>query len=302
MAKGTTETKTIDTLVQDIYNLFTSDKGTVAKEEDLKLFAESVVSSVVSSLTERRSEEQYKKLRLSLIGHPNRKIWYTVNRKTEKQNLSGPTLIKFLYGDILEHLLILLCKTAGHKVEELQKELEVAGVKGHHDAIVDDFLVDFKSASPYGFKKFKEGHIVHDDPFGYIAQISAYAKANGKTEAAFVAIEKSSGEICVCPVNRMEMINPETRINEIKTFLKNKEPPPKCYDPVPDGKSGNMRLAVGCDFCDFKRECWKDANGGKGLRTFAYASGQKTFTEIYREPDVPEIMVDVDLSESTSND
>ena len=42
-------------------------------------------------------------------------------------------------------------------------------------------------------------NLSEDDPFGYIAQISAYAEANGVERAAFLAIDKQSGEICLYP-------------------------------------------------------------------------------------------------------
>ncbi|MEK9894938.1 MAG: hypothetical protein VW518_00745 [Burkholderiaceae bacterium] len=282
-------TKTIDSLVEDIYNLFTSDTEIKIKQKDLDQFAESVVSSVVSSLTEVRDNKE-RNLRISMIGHPDRKIWYSVNgEKDSIADLSAPTLIKFLYGHILESLLIFLCQTAGHEVKEEQKQVEIAGVTGHHDAIVDNVLVDFKSASSFSFKKFKSGDVASNDPFGYIAQLSAYRKASGLDKAGFIAIDKSSGEICYCPIHPMEFINPETRINEIKKFLEKSTPPKKCYDAIADGKSGNMRLAVGCTFCDYKHDCWKDANNGKGIRTFMYANGPKDFVVVNREPDVQEI-------------
>lgn len=282
-------TKTIDSLVEDIYNLFTSDTENKINQQDLDQFVESVVASVVSSISKVR-EKREQNLRISMIGHPNRKIWYSINGDNSKSgDLAAPTLIKFLYGDILESLLILLCQTAGHEVKEEQKEIKVAGVTGHHDAIVDNVLVDFKSASSFSFKKFKSGSVVSDDPFGYIAQLSAYRKASGLENAGFIAIDKSSGEICYCPIHPMDFINPETRIDEIKKFIKSPTPPKKCYDPVADGKSGNMRLAVGCTYCDYKYDCWKDANNGKGIRTFLYSNGPKDLVVVNREPDVQEI-------------
>lgn len=280
--------KKIDTLVEDIYDLFTSNTEITINNNDLEELAESIKKSIVSALS-RKQQDRKKTLRLSLIGHPDRKIWYDLKSGAEKEQLSGPTLIKFLYGDILEALLIFLCKQSGHTVEEEQKEVEVAGVLGHHDAIVDGVLVDFKSASPYGFKKFKEGTVVSDDPFGYIAQISAYSTANNTTEAGFIAIDKSGGEIAYCPIHSMDMINAENRINYIKAFLEHDTPPKKCYDPIPDGSSGNMRLAVGCSFCDYKYDCWKDANGGKGIRTFNYSNGPKHLVQVGKEPNVPEV-------------
>ena len=43
------------------------------------------------------------------------------------------------------------------------------------DCKIDGIVTDVKSASSFGFKKFKDGQLAIDDPFGYIDQIKAYA-------------------------------------------------------------------------------------------------------------------------------
>ena len=61
-------------------------------------------------------------------------------------------------------------------------------------------------------------------------------------------------------------------------------PPPREYDEIPEGKSGNMIIQMPCGYCEFKDHCWK------GLRTFVYYGGKpKFFTKVKREPKVPEI-------------
>ena len=282
--------KKIDTLVEDIYSLFTSEEKVNVSEDDLAVLAEEITRSVSFALTESRKKK--KTLRLSLIGQPDRKIWYNLNKedKEDGEGLKGNDYIKFLYGNILESLLVFLCKAAGHPVTDQQKELKIDGIVGHQDAKVDNVLVDFKSASSFSFKKFKEGAIFTDDPFGYIAQLSAYAHANKVKEAGFIVIDKSSGEIAYCPVHHMEMINAEERINHLKKMVKSPILPDRCYDDMPDGKSGNRRLAVGCIFCEHKRECWSSANGGKGLREFKYSNGSKFLTHVERTPDVEEVI------------
>ena len=281
--------KKIDTLVEDIYSLFTSEEEVDISPDDLDILSQEIIQSVSSALKENHKRK--KTLRLSLIGHPDRKIWYNLNKEGEgtEEGLKGNDYIKFLYGHILESLLVFLCKSAGHTVTDQQKELKIAGIVGHQDARVDNVLVDFKSASSFSFKKFKEGAIFTDDPFGYIAQLSAYAHANDVKEAGFIVIDKSSGEITYCPVHHMEMINAEERIKHLKKMVQSPILPDRCYDDIPDGKSGNKRLAVGCVFCEHKHDCWSSANGGKGLRQFKYASNSKFLTHVERTPDVEEI-------------
>ena len=114
-------------------------------------------------------EGERKRLRLSAVGRTDRKLWYEINDPIPRKET--PQLrMRFFYGHILEALLLYLATEAGHKVEHKQAEVVVEGIKGHIDAVIDGVLVDVKSASDYGFKKFKDGQLVNDDPFGYIAQ------------------------------------------------------------------------------------------------------------------------------------
>lgn len=283
-----TAQKTIDTLVEDIYSLFTSDEPTKISANVLQEFAKDVTDAVVNALTEERKPRN--NLRLSMIGQPARKVWYSV-RSTEQEELAGSDYIKFLYGDILEALLVFLSKVSGHKVSDQQKQVVLNDVVGHQDAVVDNVLVDFKSASSFSFKKFTEGMVFKDDPFGYVAQLSAYAQANNAKEAGWVVIDKTTGQIAYCPVHQMEMINASQKIDYLRNAIKDSEPPSRCYDDVPDGKSGNMQLATGCNYCAYKFDCWSDANNGKGLRAFQYANSVKYLTKVDREPNVPELQV-----------
>ena len=283
--------KTIKTLVEDIYNLFSLNPVTMSEEEVDKYidnFGEMVKLHTKKFLYDEESVD--KKLRLSQIGKPDRQLWFNINLNKEHEELSPSTRIKFLYGYILEEFLLMCASIAGHDVKDQQKEVNVGGVVGHQDCIIDDVLVDVKSASTSSFRKFKQNKLTEDDPFGYIAQISAYAQANNLKEAAFLAIDKSTGELTLAPVHSMEFINAETRINHLKRMVVSDVIPDRCYDPVPDGKSGNSKLPVGCVFCSHKRECWSDANAGRGIRVFKYAQGKRYLVQVSKEPDVPEVM------------
>jgi hypothetical protein len=211
--------KKIETLVEDIYDLF----NLTPIERDEKEVDE-LIDKFGDMLKVHIKEFMYSKpreghLRLSGIGKPNRQLWYDVNTKTTEESLPPSTRIKFLYGYILEELLLLCAEVAGHTVEAQQKEVSVEGVLGHQDAIIDGVLVDCKSASGRSFDKFASHNIAEDDPFGYIAQISAYAQANGIDKAAFLAIDKSTGKICLTPVHSMEMINAGERVKKIKKIV-----------------------------------------------------------------------------------
>ena len=282
--------KTIDTLVKDIYDLFSLDPIKMDEKEvdkHIDTFGEMLKVHIKEFMYEEPHTRR--NLRLSSIGKPDRQLWYDVNSKKEIADLTPSTRIKFLYGYILEELLLLCSSIAGHKVTDQQKEVNVEGVSGHQDSMIDDVLVDCKSASGYSFKKFKQNTLLEDDPFGYIAQISAYAEANEVNQAAFLVIDKSSGEICLTPVHKMEMINAKERVKHLKGMVSNDRVPDRCYDPLTDGESGNLKLPIGCVYCGHKRECWSDCNQGKGLRAFKYSRGLSYLTKVVKEPKVEEV-------------
>ena len=281
--------KKIETLVEDINKLFTSEDPPIPEKEVdtlIDTFAVSIKQHLKTFLYE--TPRANKNLRLSVIRRPDRQLWYDINEPNEKP-LSSSLRIKFLYGYLLEELLILLSSVAGHEVTHQQKEVTVEGIKGHQDCMIDNFLIDMKSASWRSFQKFKNNTLSEDDPFGYIAQMSAYAEANGVEEGGFLVIDKQSGEICLSKVNSLEMINAKKRITHLKKIIKHKTAPSKCFDDLPEGKSGNRKLDVRCIFCSHKSKCWSDANDGKGLRIFQYERGKKYLTQVKREPNVTEI-------------
>jgi len=280
--------KKVDTIVQDIYRTIDEglDKRTTDKEF-LRTFSMSVMESVTKFLFEKRDDVTT--LRLSQIGRPDRQLWYDIKSDIKPKKIDAKTKIKFLYGEILESLLILLAEASGHEVSEMQKMEEIDGVKGHKDCRIDGTLVDIKSASSYSFKKFKDGSLATNDPFGYISQISAYAESAGDNSAGFLAVDKSTGELAYMPVESIQMINASDRVKHLKDVVKSSSPPPKCYPDEPDGKSGNKKLALGCIFCGYKEHCWSDANQGKGLRKFKYSTGIRHLTQVHKTPDVEEV-------------
>ena len=79
------------------------------------------------------------------------------------------------------------------------------------------------------------------------------------------------------------------RISDLKKYLSDKKnKPPRCYEDVEDGASGNRKLCVECSYCAFKVDCWQDVNDGSGLRKFIYSSGPRWLTVVKKEPNVME--------------
>lgn len=286
-------TKTIDTLVEDIYALF--DGHEVPAE-----LASMVGEEVARLFTDRMAEagtERPATLRLSNLGKPDRQLWYEHHKqrlglKTEK--FPAPALMKFMFGDVWESLILALAEAAGHTVEHKQAEVEINGIVGHNDAVIDGVVVDVKSASPFAFKKFAEGRLQEDDPFGYMEQLAGYCTAHGNKNGAFLVVEKVLGKLCLVQFDYEKDLKPlriEERAEHLKEVVASESIPDRCYEPQPEGQSGNEVLGINCSYCPFKFTCWADSNDGVGLRTFLYSTGPKHFTSVIREPKVTEITI-----------
>lgn len=227
-----------------------------------------------------------------------RQHWYKFNAPKTEEPLPGHTKFKFLYGSILEEAVLYLAEEAGHKVAYPQESVTATingwEVRGKIDCTIDDVLVDVKSTSSYGFNRYKYGINASNDSFGYLQQLGFYQGygtfERSSTEQGFVWIDKQNGHIAYTPaVVDTKATLEATATSIIKAVGETEQTVPRGYDPVPYGKSGNMCLPIGCQYCSFKKHCHRDANGGLGIRTFAYNHMPVDFVEIKREPKVEEI-------------
>lgn len=286
--------KTIKTLVKDIYDVVERKGGWDAVVSEA--FRNEVSDAVDTRLVPHTGgEEPRRTLRLSALGTPcARKLWLQVNgplgNPAAIETISPAARLKFLYGDILEALLINLARAAGHRVEGCQDELYVNGVKGHRDCVIDGITVDVKSASTFSFKKFETGGLRDDDPFGYISQLSSYVYAGRSHEVeshptlgAFLVIDKTLGHICLDMYDfGAEIERKEQEVEAIKTMVADPTPPGTLED-EPHQKSGNRKLKTICSYCDFKRDCFPD------MRTFLSSRGPLFLTHVEREPKMEEV-------------
>jgi uncharacterized protein YbaA (DUF1428 family) len=263
--------KSIDSLIEDVYGVLTGGYSTTEENEKvISTFGDSMKELLRSRLQPRKGSGPT--LRLSALGKPARQLWYQ-EQGVETAPLKGDTLLKFLYGDVIEELLLTLVKLSGHTVTHEQHKVKVAGVRGSMDAVIDGHVVDVKSASPYAFKKFAKATLPFDDPFGYLQQISAYNEAVPESKgAAFLAMQKVDGSLSLYQPSKDILPDTQTRVDELTKVLASDTPPERCYEPTLEVKTGNMKLDMGCVFCPYKKECWKDSNDGEGLKAYQYAS------------------------------
>ena len=283
--------KKLDTVVQDVYDtisVLNDGESLNLSDKQIDDFGEAM-KNVLKSWSTPRQPTDKNNLRMSNVGKPLRQLWYDLKSEEEQIPIEPNVFIKFLYGHILEEVLLLLVKLSGHKVEGEQKEVSVDGVVGHMDCIIDGEVVDIKTSSGFAFRKFKNGTLREDDPFGYLSQLSGYEEAEQKKNGGFLALNKETGELALYCPDELDKPNIRQRIKTIKDSLTIDSPPDRCYTSVTDGKSGNMKLPTGCVYCRHKNTCHQDANEGKGLRVFKYSNKLVYFTKVAKEPRVEEI-------------
>lgn len=278
----------------DIYKLLKYKR--IGKDVNTEFLIEQFGEEVKAALRDAVvAPEQVRKgrLRLSAIGKPDRQI-YNSYHGIEGKELDGPTRMRFLYGHITEALVLALTQISGHTVTHQQSVCEVEGVKGSTDGKIDGIIMDVKSASSFGFNKFRTGKLLQNDPFGYAAQLLAYAHSEGDREIGWLALDKSKGEICWLGYDLDNLreedeqylgIDIAAKVRHIKKMVGLEEPKP-CFEPVPEGKSGNMKLQNGCGWCDYREHCWPDAKG------FQYSSGVTWLTQVIKMPKVSPIHED----------
>lgn len=286
--------KTVDTLVSDIYELVSTKdvSESVDIDECIDQFGERMKDLMRQQFKEQRDDSR--KLRMSNIGRKDRFLWNVYNEVETTEDIQPHTYVKFLYGHVIEELLLFLARAAGHTVTDEQKKCKVNGITGSMDCKIDGIVTDVKSASSYGFKKFQDGTLAHDDPFGYVAQIKGYAASEGQSEFGWLAMDKANGHLTYLlydendketPVYDIISYDVEEHIERLKEVVKQETPPDVCYESVPEGKSGNRKLSVGCSYCQYKKSCWPNVRG------FLYSSGPRYLTEVKHEPKVKEIQV-----------
>tara|TARA_R110000851_G_scaffold25602_1_gene73514 strand:- start:1005 stop:1874 length:870 start_codon:yes stop_codon:yes gene_type:complete len=286
--------KKLSDVVPDIYAVLdslTEGNELDISEETYEQFGKEMSDALRHWATpqDRSSKET---LRMSNIGKPERRLWFDAHTKSDStEKLTPNTQIKFLYGHLLEVLVLFFVKLSGHNITSMQKEITVNGIKGHMDCKIDGQVVDVKTASGYAFKKFRDGTLGEDDPFGYLAQLAGYEEAEGTNEGGFLVMNKETGELCTYIPDDMEKPNIVSRIDNVKELIVKDTPPDFCYDDVAEGVSGNMKLSKGCGWCPHKIECHKDANDGQGLKAYSYAKGPVYFTKIVKQPKVEEIKI-----------
>lgn len=276
----------IHTLITDIYDLVKRKDGWFTPE-----LAGSFSEDVARRLRTQLSEEYgAPSLRLSKMGPTCPcALWHSIHHPELAEALPPWAEIKYSYGHILEALVLTLAKAAGHSVTGEQDELVVDEIRGHRDAVIDGCIVDVKSSSSIGFRKFKDGTLAQSDSFGYLDQLDGYLVGSAdddlvtvKDRAYILAIDKTLGHMVIYE-HRLREAHIRQRVAEYKEIVAQTTHPRCACQTVPDGKAGNLRLDTRASYSAFKNVCFPN------LRTFLYSDGPRYLTKVVREPDVQEI-------------
>lgn len=280
-------TKKIETLKKDIEHVLSTGEGWTNDIADW-------VGEQISLSTSRQLKPRTKftgTLRMSNLGQPcDRKLWYSLQEWANdyKETLAPYALNKFIFGDIIEAWTLGLIKASGHSLTGLQDLMEINGIKGSRDCVIDGVTADIKSASTMAMVKFRNNGLLQSDPFGYLSQLSSYVAAGAndplvtdKTRGVFVAVDKQFGHIEVDIYDMTTLVSRKgIEVEEKKLMVKQKEAPNRAFEDVADGKSGNRKLGTNCSYCEFKKACWPE------LKTYVYSSGPRYLTKVVREPKV----------------
>lgn len=244
-------------------------------------------------------------LRLSNIGAPCvRKLWLEKNFPEQKVPFTPATKMKFSFGDLTEEYILFLAELSGHSVIMRQQEIEIAGIKGHWDVVIDGMLTDCKSAATFSFQKFKEGLKPEDDSFGYLTQLGGYhseakkfPEVTYKSHAAFLVFDKQHGHITL-DIHEFPEHDYEAQFKNTIAIVDGPNIPDRAFAPKPDGytnykvkpkvfvANGNELLGTNCSYCDMKFACYEN------IRTFMSSTGPKYFTKIVKTPKMLEVTAD----------
>ena len=256
-------------------------------------FKESCELAIRKQFTKRESP----KLRMSGIGSPICKQILSLQNCPKETSYND--IMRFLFGDLIEAVAMLVIKAAGIKVVGEQKPsqiiLDKENIKGTLDVIIEEDGVqkvwDIKSASPFSFDyKFRKGYdkIKDDDPFGYIVQGHLYGESNKMPFGGWIVVNKSTGEWAV--VDAPSDIEERKRVikeanNIVKAVKKADFKKVKLKDDWEtyrqDGeilRTKNRLMPKLCSFCEYKKHCWEDAEYATKITSKAKMPPQVWYT------------------------
>jgi len=252
-----------------------------------------VVERMASALSKVRGPRELGKLWASDIGEScNRKLWMKFKDPGGEEPIPSHTQVKFIYGDLVEEIILYLMAEAGYKVSDRQHRVEkkLAGwtISGRIDAIINGRVVDVKSTSSFGFKKYAGNTLEHaDDTFGYIHQLNFYKNMLSDQTVGlapkFIWVDKQLGKV---QSGGSAIIAPAVMDLDLKykfNAIESKLIPAVPSHLLPElTTGGNSKLVTKCSYCGFKSKCFN-------YKTYLYSTGPIYLANVAKEPRVPMI-------------
>ena len=186
---------------------------------------------------------------LSQVGDCARKLTYIALGYTPEP-IPARTQRIFALGNKGEDILAEEITKRGYILSEQQREIDVLGVKGHIDGIIDHkYLWECKTANSRSFRKNKSG-IKKNSP-QYYDQVQSYLHGLYKQnlnifKCFFTILNKDTSEIYqeIIPYDQNQILNILDKISFIQGHIDRKE-----LCPIPEG------LAWQCGYCQFAKYC-----------------------------------------------
>lgn len=216
------------------------------------------------------------------------KIWLRHNGSpADQEPLSTSDKLRFMYGDMVESLMLAIVQSTGHVVADRQAPVSIPyrkwEVRGRIDCTIDEAVVDVKSTTSANMKKFAS--LEYNDPYGYLYQLGFYHMLLRTEKAGFLVVNKTTGHYeyfdYTSRLPSDEAI--EERIVEVVSIAERSIPP--SILPVESAPHGNSKLRDKCAGCQFKKTCFP------GVRQFQYADGRNVWlTNVVKTPTLKEIV------------
>lgn len=291
--------KSIHTLVEDIYNVASPDSSYPMERNILEHMLKNM-SHAVCDTSALGAPRQYF-IRPSGVGKGLRWHWFMNKYPDAGEVFDGRMMMLFLDGHIQEAKLLAYIKLAGHTVTHEQGKVELAGISGSCDCVIDGYLIDIKTASDYSFKKFEAGQIdLNNDPFGYIAQLSTYKQG---LIAAGVEIKgqgwlvynKNDSKTVLHLIPDTQLVDATQKIEQIREAHKSDIMPEElCPGAEPKAEpNGNLEMSFMCAYCPFKDKCWPD------YQVYKYSNKNKLYVKVVKEPRVDNVTKEIRNAKSS---
>jgi len=233
-------------------------------EENIQGIVKHVEQAVRKQFKSKESRKDFR-LRASNVGRASCQLWFQKNKPEEAIPPPSHFLLRMMIGDITEAVFKGILKEAGAAFEKPEKvETEIAGekIQGEYDLILDNKVDDIKSTSPWSYKnKWIDGESIEkSDPFGYVGQLTVYAKGKNVEPGGWWVINHSTGNFKYIKYAS----DPDKVIKNLEKTVETiaDDKFSRCFAPVKETfhrrETGRYVLHTQCKFCNFRHACWGD--------------------------------------------